>query len=130
MNEYMNIKDNIENFTPLRGYIYIVDIKKVNNSHIQSGSRPCIVISNDKNNMHSPVVTVIPLTSSTIKNKIPTHVIIKPSNHNKLSYDSIALCESVFPVDKKLFQKKNVVGKLTNDEMEKIEKALLIQLGI
>ena len=37
------------------------------NSSIQQGCRPIIIVSNDHANQHSPVVTVVPLTSKAKK---------------------------------------------------------------
>lgn len=45
-----------------RGDIVLVDLGIHENS-IQSGIRPCVIVSNDKANRYSPVFTVVPLTS-------------------------------------------------------------------
>ena len=45
-----------------RGDILIADLGKASGTSIQSGIRPVIVISNNKANTYSPVVTVVPLT--------------------------------------------------------------------
>lgn len=45
-----------------RGDIIIADLGQHETS-IQSGIRPCVVMSNNMANKHSPVITVVPLTS-------------------------------------------------------------------
>ena len=44
-----------------RGDIIIADLGQHETS-IQSGIRPCVVMSNNMANRHSPVITVVPLT--------------------------------------------------------------------
>ena len=62
-----------------RGDIYYVDFGNQKNSHIQQGIRPAIVVSNNKANDHSHLVTVVPLTKQVLtvdkfqlKNKVMT----------------------------------------------------------
>ena len=50
----------------MRGDIYCVELKSYE-KHVQKGKRPVLVISNNKNNFNSPVVTVVPFTSVTKK---------------------------------------------------------------
>ena len=52
-----------------RGDIYYVDFGNQKNSHIQQGIRPAIVVSNNKANDHSHLVTVVPLTKQVQKKK-------------------------------------------------------------
>jgi len=44
---------------------------------LQEGRRPILIISNDLANKHSPVVTIVPITSKLRKNPLPTHVLIE-----------------------------------------------------
>lgn len=66
-------------------------------SHVQGGSRPVVVVSNNMANAHSPVITVVPLTSNTRKNHLPTHVLLVESG---LPVISLALCEQILTIDK------------------------------
>ena len=57
-----------------RGDIYYVDFGEKSGSK-QGGIRPALVVSNNKANKHSPVVTVVPLSARVWKKKyLPTHV--------------------------------------------------------
>lgn len=43
-----------------RGDIWWVDLSNETEfGHVQSGKRPCLIVSNDKNNEHSPTLTVV-----------------------------------------------------------------------
>lgn len=111
-----------------RGDIYLVDFGENIDTKKQCGIRPAIIVSNNKANEHSPVITVVPLTSKIFKKRfMPTHVYI-PAGCG-LSCGSLALAEQVEAVDKvRLLEKK---GKITSDViMEKITRAIQIQIGV
>ena len=46
-----------------RGDIYFVDFGENIESNKQCGIRPAVIVSNNRANKHSPVITVVPLTS-------------------------------------------------------------------
>ena len=50
-----------------RGDIYFVDFGRDTESSLQCGIRPALVVSNNRANENSPVITVIPLTGRTYK---------------------------------------------------------------
>ena len=52
-----------------RGDIYSVDFGNNHDSHKQSGIRPAIIVSNNKANANSPVITVVPLSSRVWKRR-------------------------------------------------------------
>ena len=99
---------------------------------VQSGKRPAIVVSNDTNNVCSPVVNVCPITSSNHKknnkNYLPIHIPVS-TEETRLKRDSVILCESSCPIDKR--QILNKVGHIYNETLiEKIKKALAIQFNM
>lgn len=112
-----------------RGDVYFVDFGHNINSCKQSGIRPAIVVSNNKANEHSPVVTVVPLTSRTSKKRaLPTHVLITPDAGLGIYRTSIALAEQVETIDKdKLRDYKGCISNI--GVMLQITKALQIQIG-
>lgn len=60
-----------------RGDVYYVDFGQNTDSCVQCGIRPALVVSNNRANASSPVITVIPLTARTYKRRsIPTHVLV------------------------------------------------------
>ena len=107
--------------------LWLVDLPKPDNdTHVQYGVRPAIVISNDAANENSPAVTVIPLTSNRKKGQLPTHVFISNSG---LSRSSIALCEQIHTLDKRRMLKK--LGQITNPfTIKAVEYGLAVQLGL
>ena len=45
---------------PIRKYdIWLADLPAVPESHVQSGVRPVIVVSNDVANTHSPIISIV-----------------------------------------------------------------------
>ncbi len=48
-----------------RGDVYFVDFGDKRESCKQSGIRPAVIVSNNRANVYSPVITVMPLTSRT-----------------------------------------------------------------
>ena len=107
-----------------RGEIWMVNLPSTGNS-IQSGFRPCIIVSNEQANMFSSVIHIVPLTSKESKAKLPTHVIVE---HENLKVKSTAMCEQNMLIDKNNLVRK--VCDLDARTMNKIDVSLLIQFGI
>ena len=105
-----------------RGDIYYVRGYSDTVGSEQKGFRPAIVISNNVGNKHSKIKQVVYITTKN-KNEIPTHVVI-----NSAKYTSIAICEQIFSVSDERIEK--YVGHCTEEEMEKIDKALMISIGL
>ena len=112
-----------------RGDIYFVDFGNNHASHKQSGTRPAVVVSNNKANANSPVVTVVPLSARVWKRRyLPTHVFIPTKKGTGLSKPSMALAEQVETLDKRCFREK--IGEIVDDLiMEQLTVALQIQIG-
>lgn len=109
-----------------RGDIFFADLNPVIGSE-QGGVRPVLIIQNDVGNKHSPTVICAAITSQINKAKLPTHIEIKRTKY-KLVKDSVVLLEQVRTIDKKRLREK--VGNLDESLMLKIDKALLISLGL
>lgn len=112
-----------------RGDIYFVDFGDNTDSCKQSGIRPAVIVSNNRANVHSPIITVVPLTSKTNKKRLlPTHVFIPRYCGTGLYKNSLALAEQVATVDKKSLL--DYRGRVRNrDIMDQITRALQIQIG-
>ncbi|WP_026478183.1 type II toxin-antitoxin system PemK/MazF family toxin [Alkaliphilus transvaalensis] len=111
-----------------RGDVYFVDFGDNKKSKKQLGVRPVVIVSNNKANIHSPVITIVPLTSRIKKKFLPTHVYIPASSGSGLKSPSVALAEQVDSIDKnRLLEKRgNIASKAI---MKKITKAIQIQIG-
>lgn len=109
-----------------RGDIWLTDLNFLNTKHtcIQQGLRPVIVISNRKCNQHSPVITIVPITTKS-KTSLPTHVKLE---NRYLQANSIALTEQAQAVDR-----YRLVRKMTSCDRETIHlinNAIKIQLNL
>lgn len=105
-----------------RGQIYYADLSPVKGSE-QGGLRPVLIVQNDVGNKHAPTVIVVPLTTRMAKHKLPTHYLTYVTG-----VPSIVLCEQVRTADKGRL--REYVATLSPAEMEKVNKALAISLGI
>ena len=107
-----------------RGDVFYANLPDVGGS-VQKGERPVIIISNNIGNLCSEIVMVIPLTTSSNKKHLPTHV--KIINNVKLR-NSIVLCEQILTIsqDALMYQ----IGELDQNTLKEIAKAIKIALSI
>lgn len=110
----------------LKGQVWYCDLSPVVGSE-QGGYRPCVIIQNDIGNRYSPTVIVAIITSRHTKAKLPTHTWVN-SGEGGLHCESMVECEQIRTIDKKRL--KEYLGTVTEKTMEKIDKALLISLGL
>ena len=92
----------------------------------QGGKRPVIVLQNNKGNRYGPTLIVAPITSKLYKTELPTHYILKEVRG--LPDESLVLLEQIKTIDKKRVM--NYVGKVSEEQMEEIDKQILVSLGI
>ena len=109
-----------------RGDIFYADLSPVVGSE-QGGIRPVIVIQNDIGNKYSPTVIVAAITSQINKAKLPTHVEISSEEYG-LNRDSVVLLEQVSTLDKRRLKEK--IGHMTDEDMKKVNKAMMISLSL
>ncbi|WP_250278404.1 type II toxin-antitoxin system PemK/MazF family toxin [[Clostridium] colinum] len=109
-----------------RGDIFYADLSPVIGSE-QGGVRPILIIQNDIGNRYSPTVICAAITSQINKAKLPTHIEIDCTKY-PLIKDSVVLLEQVRTIDKKRMKEK--IGHLDDTIMSKVDKALLISLGL
>lgn len=89
----------------------------------QDGGRPCIIISNEMNNIHSDLVEVVYCTSREKRLDLPTHVQVRST-----PVPSTVLCEQIVSADKTRLGE--FLGRCTESEMQRINIALAISIGI
>lgn len=112
--------------TVKRGDIFYADLSPVIGSE-QGGIRPVIIIQNDIGNKYSPTIIIAAITSQINKAKLPTHVEISSEEYG-LNKDSVVLLEQIRTIDKKRLKEK--IGKMSDRDVEKVNLALMISLGI
>lgn len=101
-----------ESCYPKRLEIYMAMLPKIPGA-AQGGKRPVIVIQNDTGNKRADTTIVVPLTTRE-KKKLPTHVFL-PSESTGLPRWSVALCEHVQTVSKKILYGR--AGELSDENL-------------
>ncbi len=104
-----------------RGEIWWVNFDPSMGSEIKK-TRPAIIVSNDVSNHYSTRVQVVPATSAT-QSLYPPECYIRIKG--KLSK---VMADQIMTVSKKWLYE--CMGLVTPEEMEEIERVLLIQLSI
>jgi len=109
-----------------RGDIFIADLglNKANGSE-QQGERPVVIIQNDIGNLYSSTVIVAAITAKINKRELPVHVEL---SKRQLKKNSTILLEQIRTLDKKKLKEK--VGNLNSFELENLNKALKISVGL
>ncbi|MFI3255276.1 MAG: type II toxin-antitoxin system PemK/MazF family toxin [Eubacteriales bacterium] len=107
-----------------RGQVYFAHLGVALGSE-QGGTRPVLVVQNNKGNCHSPTVVVVPITSQ-IKAPLPTHV--KLTKVPRLIPTSCALVEQIRTIDRGRLS--TYLGKVPPFLMLKINEALRVSMGL
>ncbi|WP_270640614.1 type II toxin-antitoxin system PemK/MazF family toxin [Longibaculum muris] len=108
-----------------RGEIYLARLDPVVGSE-QGGVRPVLIIQNNIGNFFSDTVIIAVITSHIHKSNLPTHV--RLSNGYGLVKDSIVMLEQLRTVDKCRLGIR--VGSLSNKDLLKVDRSLLISIGL
>lgn len=115
-----------KNWRYIRGDIYYANMEPHVGSE-QGGERPVVVLQNDMGNKHSSTLIIATLTSKVDKKlNLPTHVLLE--QNPGLKVPSIVQLEQIFTIDKRRVQR--FAGQTSSEEMERIETALKISLGM
>jgi mRNA interferase MazF len=109
-----------------RGDIYYADLSNATVGSEQGGTRPVLIIQNNKGNMHSPTVIAAAITSHN-KRGLPTHIELKDDSYG-LSKNSTIMLEQIRTIDKTRLKEK--IGQLDKEMMDKVDKAIFISFGI
>ena len=105
-----------------RGEIYLADLDPIKGCE-QGGYRPVLIIQNNVGNRYSPTVIVSAITSRLSKRLLPVHVALPKA----LVKSSICMLEQIRTLDKSRL--RELVGKLSDEDMLKVNRAILISLG-
>lgn len=107
-----------------RGKLYYAELSPVIGSE-QGGSRPVIILQNDKGNKHSTTTIVTAVTSELDKPNLPTHVRFFTDG---MKTESMALLEQIRTIDKSRLGR--YVGTVDDKTMKRIDRAILISFGL
>lgn len=110
-----------------RGDIYFVNLPNVFKSlnSVERGRRPVAVVSSDIGCKTAPIVMVAPITTKV--KKLSCNVNIAWTYAYKPNQ---VLCNQLMTVPKTELEDTDFVGSLTEEELDKVDEAILISLGI
>ena len=112
---------------PVRGMIVEVDLDPVV-GHEQGCARPCIVVQNNAGNRYSSMTIVVPLTDAARIGRPSAIYVLLHKGDGGIRKDSIALTDQIRAVD--LQRVGRSFGVVSAESMSKIDRALLISLGL
>ena len=108
-----------------RGEIYWASLDPTIGAEIKK-TRPVLVVSNNINNKYSPLVTVLPI-SSTVKNLYPYEVLVEKGIAG-LKNASVIKANQIKTIDKKRINGQ-LIGFIDNSEiMGQVNKAIKVHL--
>jgi mRNA interferase MazF len=90
--------------------------------HVQAGTRPAVIIQNDRTNVQLPTTLVVPFTSQTSTLRFPGTVLVQPDGQNGLTAPSVALTFQTQVADHVSFRRH--VGQLAPQDLDRIVLAL------
>lgn len=112
-----------------RGDILYADLGVQHQGSMQGGMRPVVVVSNNRANKHSTVITVVPLSTKIYKKRsLPTHVFVSAYKAEGLDQHSIALCEQVTALNYDRIIEN--MGRVDEETLELITGAVQVQVGV
>jgi mRNA interferase MazF len=110
-----------------RGEVYWVNMDPAIGAEIKK-LRPALVISNDINNQHSPLVTILPI-SSNINNPYPFEVFVA-KGEGGLMRDGLIKANQIRTVDKKRISGSAVGPTLNSQLLQQVDQAVKIHLSL
>jgi mRNA interferase MazF len=108
-----------------RGEVFLVNFDPSVGAEVKK-SRPAVVISNDINNAHSPIVSISPITSNVTR--IYSFEVEIPAGTSGLKMRSKVMVNQTRAVDKMRLMKK--LGQLSPQIMEDMNKALKLHYDL
>lgn len=110
-----------------RGQVFWVALDPVEGSEIKK-TRPAVVVSNNINNTHSHVVTVLPITSKTGDRVYPFEVAVEAGIAGLRDGGKIK-ANQIRTVDKHRLKGRSL-GTLDQNHMSSVDEAMKIHLGL
>jgi mRNA interferase MazF len=114
---------------PRRGDIWMLDFNPGRGSE-QAGRRPALVLQNDIGNANPRYPNTIVAAISTKGKPVPFHVKVPARAENGLRETSFVKCEQLLTVSKARLLGRRALGRITADQIRRVEIAVLLSLGI
>src|SRR5713226_5349846 len=112
---------------PRRGEIWDVNWSPGRGAE-QQGTRPALVIQNDRGNASSTYPLTIVASMSRTERELPLHVRIAPSSENGLNDYTDVKCEQVMTIEKSRLLRKR--GLISSEELARVDIALKLRLSV
>jgi len=112
---------------PKRGEIWDVDWSPGRGAE-QQGTRPALVIQNDRGNASSTYPLTIVASMSRTERELPLHVRIAPSEENGLTDFTDVKCEQVMTIEKSRLIRLR--GSISSEELGRVDTALKVSLSL
>ena len=113
--------------SPRRGEIWDVNWSPGRGAE-QQGTRPALIIQNDRGNSSSSYPLTIVASMSRTERELPLHVRIAPSEENGLTDFTDVKCEQVMTIEKSRLLRRR--GFITSEELGKVDSALKLSLSL
>lgn len=111
---------------PRRGEVYFVSFGPTLGAEIRK-TRPALVLQNDVANRFSPITIVAAITSQVEPDLYPTEVLVK-APEGGLQVDSVILLNQIRSLDRQRLIRR--LGRLSSETMGRIDRALMLSLGL
>ncbi len=94
----------------------------------QQGTRPALIIQNDRGNASSAYPLTIVASMSRTERELSLHVRIAPNEENGLTDFTDVKCEQAMTVEKTRLLRRR--GAITSEELAKVDLALKLSLSL
>ena len=94
----------------------------------QQGTRPALIIQNDRGNASSSYPLTIVASMSRTERELPLHVRISPSPENGLTNETDVKCEQLLTIEKSRLLRRR--GAISDEEMRQVDTALRLSLNL
>jgi len=112
---------------PRRGEIWDVNWSPGRGAE-QQGTRPALIIQNDRGNASSSYPLTIVASMSRTERELQLHVRIAPSPENGLSDFTDVKCEQIMTIEKSRLLRRR--GAITQEELHRVDHALRLSLNL
>ncbi|MEO6890166.1 MAG: type II toxin-antitoxin system PemK/MazF family toxin [Ktedonobacteraceae bacterium] len=113
--------------SPRRGEIWDVNWSPGRGAE-QQGTRPALVIQNDRGNTSDSYPLTIVASMSRTERELPLHVRIAPTPENGLTDFTDVKCEQVMTIEKSRLLRKR--GSINGEELVRVDLALRLSLNL
>ncbi len=110
-----------------RGEVYWVNMDPTVGAEIKK-SRPALVVSNNINNRHSPLVTILPITSNVTK-AYPFEVVVN-QGWGGLKQRSVIKANQIRTIDKKRISGVSLGSVMNSEIMQQVDEAIKVHLAL